>query len=36
MLKNETNEEARIMAALSLYKIGDARGIFAVKQSIQI
>lgn len=35
MLRNETNEEARIMAALSLYKIGDARGIFAVKQAIR-
>lgn len=35
MLKNETHEEARIMAALSLFKIGDARGIFAVKQSIR-
>lgn len=34
MLKNESHEEARIMAALSLFKIGDARGIFAVKQAI--
>lgn len=35
MLRNESHEEARIMAALSLYKIGDARGIFAVKQAIR-
>lgn len=35
MLKSETNEEARIMAAVSLFKIGDARGIFAVKQAIR-
>ena len=35
MLKNEIHEEARIMAALSLFKIGDARGIFAVKQAIR-
>lgn len=35
MLRNENNEEGRIMAALSLFKIGDARGIFAVKQAIR-
>lgn len=35
MLKSEPNEEARIMAAVSLFKIGDARGIFAVKQAIR-
>ncbi|MFO7526936.1 MAG: hypothetical protein R6W68_15900 [Ignavibacteriaceae bacterium] len=35
MLKSEKNEEARIMAAVSLFKIGDARGIFAVKQAIR-
>lgn len=35
MLKNDVHEEARIMAALSLFKIGDARGIFAVKQAIR-
>ena len=35
MLRNEENEEARIMAAVSLFKIGDARGIFAVKQAIR-
>lgn len=35
MLKSEESEEARIMAALSLFKIGDSRGIFAVKQAIR-
>jgi amino acid transporter len=35
MLRDEENEEARIMAAVSLFKIGDARGIFAVKQAIR-
>lgn len=35
MLKSEKNEEARIMAAVSLFKIRDARGIFAVKQAIR-
>lgn len=35
MLKNESSEEARIMAAVSLFKIGDARGIYAVKRAIQ-
>ncbi len=34
ILKSDINEEARIMAALSLSKIGDSRGIFAVKQAI--
>lgn len=35
MLHNEDSESARIVAALSLYKIGDARGIYAVKQAIR-
>jgi len=30
-----TSSAARIMAALSLYKIGNERGIFAIKQAIQ-
>jgi len=34
ILKSDENEEARIMAALSLVKIGDARGVFAIKQAI--
>jgi len=34
ILKSDENEEARIMAALSLVKIGDARGIFTIKQAI--
>lgn len=35
MLKNEEREDARIVAALALQKIGDARGIFAIKQAIR-
>jgi len=35
ILKNDQNEEARIMAALSLLKIGDSRGLFAIKRTIQ-
>ncbi len=35
MLKNASSEEARIMAAVALFKIGDARGIYAVKQAIR-
>lgn len=35
ILRSDKNEEARITAALALYKIGDARGIFAVKQAIR-
>jgi len=35
MLRNEKQDEARIMAALSLYKLGDSRGIFAIKQAIR-
>lgn len=35
ILHNSPYEEMRIMAALSLYKIGDSRGIFAVRQAIK-
>ena len=35
ILHNSSSEELRILAALSLYKIGDSRGIFAIKQSIK-
>lgn len=35
ILKSDDNEESRIMAALSLVKIGDRRGIFAIKQAIK-
>lgn len=35
ILHNSPYEELRIMAALSLYKIGDSRGIFAIKQAIK-
>ena len=35
MLRSESSPEARIMAALSLYKIGDERGIFAIKRAIE-
>lgn len=35
MLKNDKSEDARIVAALSLLKIGDSRGIFALKQAIK-
>ena len=31
MLHKDKSPEARIMAALSLFKIGDARGIYAIK-----
>lgn len=34
ILKSDKNEESRIMAALSLLKVGDSRGIFAIKQAI--
>ena len=34
MLRNEKNEDGRIVAALALYKINDSRGIFAVKQAV--
>ena len=33
MMHNEKSEGARIMAALSLLKIGDDRGIYAIKQN---
>ncbi len=35
MLHSDKSPEARIMAALSLFKIGDARGIYAIKQEIK-
>jgi hypothetical protein len=35
ILHNSSSEELRILAALSLYKIGDSRGIFAIKQAIK-
>ena len=35
ILKNSVEEELRIGAALSLLKIGDARGIYAIKRAIQ-
>jgi len=34
ILHSNPYEELRILAALSLYKIGDPRGIFAIKQAI--
>ena len=33
ILHNSENEESRIAASLSLYKIGDKRGIFALKMA---
>lgn len=35
LLHNSSSEELRILAALSLYKIGDSRGIYAIKQAIR-
>lgn len=35
MLRNNEDPHMRIMAALALYKIGDSRGIWAVKQAVQ-
>lgn len=35
ILKNSDEEELRIAAALSLLKIGDARGIYAIKRAIK-
>ena len=35
ILKNSDEEELRIRAALSLLKIGDARGIYAIKRAIK-
>ncbi len=34
-LKSGTDERTQIVAALSLCKIGDARGVFAVKQEVR-
>jgi HEAT repeat protein len=33
MLKSDPSPEARIMAALSLYKIGDEKGVFAIHRA---
>jgi hypothetical protein len=35
ILHNNPSEELRILAALSLYKIRDARGIFAIRQEMK-
>jgi len=35
VLHNNPSEELRILAALSLYKIGDSRGLYAIKQAIK-
>jgi len=35
LLHNDESPEVRIIAALSLFKIGDERGIFAVKKAIE-
>lgn len=35
MLKSEEREDARIAAALALLKIGNTKGIFAIKQAIR-
>jgi len=35
VLHTDNSEEARIIAALSLYKIGDARGIYAIRRSAE-
>ena len=35
VLHNNPSEEIRILAALSLYKIGDSRGLYAIKQAIK-
>ena len=35
ILKGDENPEARIIAALSLFKIGDEQGMFAVKRAIK-
>lgn len=34
MLKSEEREDARIVAALALLKIGNLKGIFAIKQAV--
>jgi hypothetical protein len=33
LLHSSASEEARIVAAVSLYKIGDARGLYAIKEN---
>jgi len=35
ILKSNSGEKMRIQAALALFKIGDARGIFAIKRAIK-
>lgn len=35
MLHSENSDDARILAALSLLKINDSRGIYAIKQAIR-
>lgn len=35
ILKTDKNEELRIIAAVSLYKIGDRRGLYAIQQAIR-
>ena len=35
ILKSDKSPEARIMAALSLFKIGDERGMYAIKQAVK-
>ena len=35
ILHDNPSEELRILAALSLYKIGDSRGLYAIKQAIR-
>ena len=35
ILKSDENPQARIIAALSLLKIGDEKGMFAVKRAIK-
>jgi HEAT repeat protein len=35
MLKSEDREDARIVAALALLKIGNSKGIFAIKQAVK-
>jgi HEAT repeat protein len=35
ILREDESIEARIMAALSLYKIGDSRGLFAIKRAVK-
>jgi len=35
ILKNDDDERARISAAISLWKIGDGRGLYAIKRAVQ-